>query len=114
LPTKRFATGERLSRQCRPRLPSINRTNIASGGEAQRIRPASQIGADWWCYVRTRRAEYWPARQITSDRLNPQPTCDLGNTVIVEHDEEGFQPRDYMLDIGPGAGAHGIVVQKIR
>jgi len=90
---------------------SLNRNaGTLAGGEAQRIRLASQIGSGLVgvLYVLER----------TFDRLHQRDNkklidtlirlADLGNTVIVvEHDEETIRTADHVVDIGPGAGEHG-------
>ncbi|WP_439502958.1 excinuclease ABC subunit UvrA [Methylophaga sp.] len=87
-----------------------------SGGEAQRIRLASQIGAGLVGVMYILDEPSIGLHQRDNDRLLGTLTRlrDLGNTVIVvEHDEDAIRSADYVLDIGPGAGVHGgeIVVQ---
>lgn len=81
-----------------------------SGGEAQRIRLASQIGAGLVGVMYILDEPSIGLHQRDNDRLLATLTRlrDLGNTVIVvEHDEEAIRAADYVLDIGPGAGVHG-------
>ncbi|MCX4188141.1 excinuclease ABC subunit UvrA [Methylophaga sp. OBS4] len=81
-----------------------------SGGEAQRIRLASQIGAGLVGVMYILDEPSIGLHQRDNDRLLATLTRlrDLGNTVIVvEHDEEAIRSADYVLDIGPGAGVHG-------
>ncbi len=81
-----------------------------SGGEAQRIRLASQIGAGLVGVMYILDEPSIGLHQRDNDRLLATLTRlrDLGNTVIVvEHDEEAILAADYVLDIGPGAGVHG-------
>ena len=81
-----------------------------SGGEAQRIRLASQIGAGLVGVMYVLDEPSIGLHQRDNDRLLRTLTHlrDLGNTVIVvEHDEDAIRAADYVLDIGPGAGIHG-------
>jgi excinuclease ABC subunit A len=81
-----------------------------SGGEAQRIRLASQIGAGLVGVMYILDEPSIGLHQRDNDRLlaTLRRLRDLGNSVIVvEHDEEAIRAADYVLDIGPGAGVHG-------
>ncbi len=87
-----------------------------SGGEAQRIRLASQIGAGLVGVMYILDEPSIGLHQRDNTRLLNTLTHlrDLGNTVIVvEHDEEAIRAGDYVVDMGPGAGVHGghVVVQ---
>jgi len=81
-----------------------------SGGEAQRIRLASQIGAGLVGVMYILDEPSIGLHQRDNDRLLKTLTHlrDLGNTVIVvEHDEDAIRSADYIIDVGPGAGVHG-------
>ena len=81
-----------------------------SGGEAQRIRLASQIGAGLVGVMYVLDEPSIGLHQRDNQRLLQTLTHlrDLGNTVIViEHDEEAIRCGDHVIDIGPGAGVHG-------
>ncbi|MEZ7818809.1 MAG: excinuclease ABC subunit UvrA [Pseudomonadales bacterium] len=81
-----------------------------SGGEAQRIRLASQIGAGLVGVMYILDEPSIGLHQRDNERLlhTLEHLRDLGNTVIVvEHDEEAMRRADYLIDIGPGAGVHG-------
>jgi excinuclease ABC subunit A len=81
-----------------------------SGGEAQRIRLASQIGAGLQGVLYVLDEPSIGLHQRDNDKLLSTLIYlrDLGNTVIVvEHDEDAIRAADYVLDIGPGAGIHG-------
>ncbi len=81
-----------------------------SGGEAQRIRLASQIGAGLVGVMYVLDEPSIGLHQRDNERLLGTLTRlrDLGNTVIVvEHDEDAIRLADHILDIGPGAGVHG-------
>ncbi|OYQ76358.1 excinuclease ABC subunit UvrA [Wohlfahrtiimonas chitiniclastica] len=81
-----------------------------SGGEAQRIRLASQIGAGLVGVMYVLDEPSIGLHQRDNDRLLKTliHLRDLGNTVIVvEHDEDAMRAADYIVDIGPGAGVHG-------
>ncbi|MEA1988696.1 MAG: excinuclease ABC subunit UvrA [Pseudomonadota bacterium] len=90
---------------------TLNRSaDTLSGGEAQRIRLASQIGAGLVGVMYVLDEPSIGLHQRDNDRLLGTLTHlrDLGNTVIVvEHDEDAIRAADYVLDIGPGAGIHG-------
>lgn len=81
-----------------------------SGGEAQRIRLASQIGAGLVGVMYVLDEPSIGLHQRDNERLLETliHLRDLGNTVIVvEHDEDAIRAADYVIDIGPGAGVHG-------
>ncbi len=81
-----------------------------SGGEAQRIRLASQVGTRLVGAMYVLDEPTIGLHQRDNDRLikTLEHLRDLGNTVIVvEHDEDTILASDYMVDIGPGAGRHG-------
>ena len=81
-----------------------------SGGEAQRIRLASQIGAGLVGVMYILDEPSIGLHQRDNDRLLATlfHLRDLGNTVIVvEHDEDAIRAADHVIDIGPGAGVHG-------
>ena len=81
-----------------------------SGGEAQRIRLASQIGSGLTGVMYVLDEPSIGLHQRDNERLlkTLKHLRDLGNTVIVvEHDEDAIQAADYVVDIGPGAGVHG-------
>ncbi|KZX84171.1 excinuclease ABC subunit A [Oleiphilus sp. HI0009] len=81
-----------------------------SGGEAQRIRLASQIGAGLVGVMYILDEPSIGLHQRDNERLLKTLTHlkELGNTVIVvEHDEDAIRLADYVIDIGPGAGVHG-------
>ncbi len=86
------------------------RTATLSGGEAQRIRLASQVGSGLVgaCYVLDEPTI--GLHQRDNDRLiaTLRHLADIGNTVlVVEHDEDMIRAADHVLDIGPGPGVHG-------
>ncbi|MEE4302230.1 MAG: excinuclease ABC subunit UvrA, partial [Pseudomonadales bacterium] len=81
-----------------------------SGGEAQRIRLASQIGAGLVGVMYVLDEPSIGLHQRDNERLLRTLTYlrDLGNTVVVvEHDEDAIHTADHVIDIGPGAGVHG-------
>ena len=90
---------------------SLNRSaDTLSGGEAQRIRLASQIGAGLVGVMYILDEPSIGLHQRDNERLLKTliRLRDLGNTVIVvEHDEEAIAAADYVVDIGPGAGIYG-------
>ena len=81
-----------------------------SGGEAQRIRLASQIGSGLTGVMYVLDEPSIGLHQRDNDRLldTLKNLRDMGNTVlVVEHDEDAIRSADYVVDIGPGAGVHG-------
>src|SRR5207249_7213209 len=81
-----------------------------SGGEAQRIRLASQIGSGLTGVMYVLDEPSIGLHQRDNDRLlaTLKHLRDLGNSVIVvEHDEDAIKAADYVVDMGPGAGVHG-------
>ena len=90
---------------------SLNRSaETLSGGEAQRIRLASQIGAGLVGVMYILDEPSIGLHQRDNERLLKTLVRlrDLGNTVIVvEHDEDAIKEADHIIDIGPGAGVHG-------
>ncbi|MCP4957263.1 MAG: excinuclease ABC subunit UvrA [Photobacterium aquimaris] len=90
---------------------SLSRSaDTLSGGEAQRIRLASQIGAGLMGVMYVLDEPSIGLHQRDNERLLKTliHLRDLGNTVIVvEHDEDAIRAADYVIDIGPGAGVHG-------
>ena len=81
-----------------------------SGGEAQRIRLATQIGSSLMGVLYILDEPSIGLHQRDNDKLlaTLKRLRDLGNTlIVVEHDEDTMRAADYLIDIGPGAGAHG-------
>ena len=121
LPGYRGAIAEKIVKEINQRLNflvnvgldylSLNRSaDTLSGGEAQRIRLASQIGAGLVGVMYVLDEPSIGLHQRDNQRLLKTLTYlrDMGNTVIVvEHDEEAIGCADHVLDIGPGAGVHG-------
>ena len=113
--------GERVLKEIRARvgflvdvgleyLSLARATATLSGGEAQRIRLATQIGSGLVgvCYILDEPSI--GLHQRDNDKLiaTLKDLRDLGNTVIVvEHDEDTMRSADYIVDVGPGAGVHG-------
>ena len=89
----------------------LSRTaNTLSGGEAQRIRLASQLGSKLVGALYVLDEPTIGLHQRDNDKLIKTLTelRDMGNTIIVvEHDEDTIFASDYLVDIGPGAGVHG-------
>ena len=91
-------------------LPLSRSADTLSGGEAQRIRLASQIGAGLVGVMYILDEPSIGLHQRDNDRLLKTlfHLRDIGNTVIVvEHDEDAIRAADHVIDIGPGAGVHG-------
>ncbi len=90
---------------------TLNRkTGSLSGGEAQRIRLATQVGSGLVgvCYVLDEPTIGLHQRDNTRLIRTLRKLQSIGNTVIiVEHDEDCIRAADYLIDIGPGAGSHG-------
>lgn len=113
--------GDKIFKEIRERLHfladvglgylNLNRSaDTLSGGEAQRIRLASQIGAGLVGVMYVLDEPSIGLHQRDNERLLSTLTRlrDLGNTVlVVEHDEEAIKLADEVIDIGPGAGVHG-------
>ena len=84
--------------------------NTLSGGEAQRIRLATQIGSGLQGVLYVLDEPSIGLHQRDNDRLiaTLKHLRDLGNSVlVVEHDEDTISQADYLVDVGPGAGVHG-------
>jgi len=121
LPGRRGEIASKILKEIRERLQflvnvgldylTLNRSaETLSGGEAQRIRLASQIGAGLVGVLYILDEPSIGLHQRDNERLLGTLTHlrDLGNTVIVvEHDEDAIRMADHVLDIGPGAGVHG-------
>ncbi|HUS26236.1 MAG TPA: excinuclease ABC subunit UvrA [Nevskiaceae bacterium] len=91
-------------------LSLLRGATTLSGGEAQRIRLATQIGSGLQGVLYVLDEPSIGLHQRDNDRLinTLKHLRDLGNTVlVVEHDEDTIRTADYLLDIGPGAGIHG-------
>ena len=81
-----------------------------SGGEAQRIRLATQIGSNLSGVLYILDEPSIGLHQRDNDRLidSLKKMRDLGNTlIVVEHDEDTMRAADYLIDVGPGAGDQG-------
>lgn len=121
LPGKQGEIAEKILKEIRERLSFLvnvgldyltmdRNADTLSGGEAQRIRLASQIGAGLVGVMYILDEPSIGLHQRDNERLLKTLTHlrDLGNTVIVvEHDEDAIRLADYVIDIGPGAGVHG-------
>ncbi len=113
--------GERVIKEIRERLGFLQSVGLGyltlarssgtlSGGEAQRIRLATQIGSSLTgvLYILDEPSIGLHKRDNQKLIATLQRLRDLGNTVVVvEHDEETMLAADYLVDIGPGAGVHG-------
>lgn len=91
-------------------LTLLRGATTLSGGEAQRIRLATQIGSGLQGVLYVLDEPSIGLHQRDNDRLikTLEHLKELGNTVlVVEHDEDTIRTADYLLDIGPGAGIHG-------
>ncbi|HBG30367.1 MAG TPA: excinuclease ABC subunit A, partial [Gammaproteobacteria bacterium] len=121
LPGRRGEIAQRICKEIAQRLDflvnvgldylSLDRSaETLSGGEAQRIRLASQIGAGLVGVMYVLDEPSIGLHQRDNDRLLSTLTYlrDLGNTVIVvEHDQDAILTADHVVDMGPGAGVHG-------
>ena len=121
LPGHKAAIADRIVREIAARLSFLNNVGLdylslersadtLSGGEAQRIRLASQIGSGLTGVVYVLDETSIGLHQRDNGRLlaTLKHLRDLGNTVIVvEHDEEAILAADHVVDMGPGAGEHG-------
>lgn len=91
-------------------LTLLRSATTLSGGEAQRIRLATQIGSGLQGVLYVLDEPSIGLHQRDNDRLigTLKRLRDLGNTVlVVEHDEDTIRTADYLIDVGPGAGVHG-------
>ncbi len=121
LPGHRQAIAEKIVQEIASRLSFLNNVGLdylslarsaetLSGGEAQRIRLASQIGSGLTGVMYVLDEPSIGLHQRDNDRLlqTLKRLRDMGNSVIVvEHDEEAILNADYVVDMGPGAGEHG-------
>ncbi|HLR77482.1 MAG TPA: excinuclease ABC subunit UvrA, partial [Burkholderiaceae bacterium] len=112
---------DRIIKEIQARLQFLNNVGLSylsldrsadtiSGGEAQRIRLASQIGSGLTGVMYVLDEPSIGLHQRDNDRLiqTLKELRDLGNSVIVvEHDEDMIRSADYVVDMGPGAGEHG-------
>lgn len=112
---------ERILREIRERLKFLNQVGVSylslarpaqtlSGGEAQRIRLATQIGSSLVGVIYVLDEPSIGLHQRDNNRLiaTLKRLRDLGNTVlVVEHDRDTMEAADYIVDLGPGAGVHG-------
>ena len=115
------AVAEKIVKEVRERVSFLNNVGLdylclaraadtLSGGEAQRIRLASQIGSGLTGVMYVLDEPSIGLHQRDNDRLLATLVRlrDLGNSVIVvEHDEDAIRSADYVVDMGPGAGVHG-------
>jgi excinuclease ABC subunit A len=91
-------------------LPMDRSSDTLSGGEAQRIRLASQLGTNLTgvCYILDEPSIGLHARDNAALIASLHTLKDKGNTlVVVEHDEDMMRAADHLIDLGPGAGIHG-------
>ena len=124
LSTQKMAIAEKIINEIAARLQFLNNVGLdylslvrsadtLSGGEAQRIRLASQIGSGLTGVMYVLDEPSIGLHQRDNDRLleTLKRLRDLGNSVIVvEHDEDAINSADYVVDMGPGAGVHGGMV----
>jgi excinuclease ABC subunit A len=117
----RRAIAEKIAGEIVSRLQFLNNVGLEylsldrsaetlSGGEAQRIRLASQIGSGLTGVMYVLDEPSIGLHQRDNDRLlsTLKTLRDIGNTVIVvEHDQEAIESADFVVDMGPGAGVHG-------
>ena len=113
--------GERILKEIRARLGFLRSVGLEyltlsrasaslSGGEAQRIRLATQIGSSLMGVLYILDEPSIGLHQRDNDKLlaTLKRLRDLGNTlIVVEHDEDTMRAADYIIDVGPGAGVHG-------
>jgi excinuclease ABC subunit A len=119
--TREWLIGERVVKEIRERLGFLVDVGLGyltlarsagtlSGGEAQRIRLASQVGSGLVGVLYVLDEPSIGLHQRDNRRLltTLERLRDLGNTLlVVEHDEETIRAADYVVDVGPGAGVHG-------
>ncbi len=121
LSEKEMLIGNLVIREIKERLTFLNSVGLdylslsrdsgtLSGGEAQRIRLATQIGSSLMgvLYILDEPSIGLHQRDNAKLLATLRHLRDLGNTlIVVEHDEETMREADYLVDIGPGAGVHG-------
>ena len=121
LTTTEELIGARIVKEIRERLTFLENVGVGylqldrasatlSGGEAQRLRLATQIGSQLVGVLYILDEPSIGLHQRDNDRLigTLERLRDLGNTVlVVEHDEQMMRSADWLVDMGPGAGAHG-------
>ena len=121
LTEQQMRIGERILKEIKSRLGFLRSVGLEyltlsrasaslSGGEAQRIRLATQIGSSLMGVLYILDEPSIGLHQRDNDKLlaTLKHLRDLGNTlIVVEHDEDTMRASDYIIDIGPGAGIHG-------
>jgi len=121
LSDKQYAIADQVLKEISQRLSFLRNVGLnyltldrsastLSGGEAQRIRLATQIGSSLVGVIYILDEPSIGLHQRDNERLiaTLKSLRDLGNTVlVVEHDEDTIQAADWVIDVGPGAGAHG-------
>ena len=121
LTEQQMRIGERILKEIKNRLGFLRSVGLEyltlsrasatlSGGEAQRIRLATQLGSSLMGVLYILDEPSIGLHQRDNDKLlaTLKRLRDLGNTlIVVEHDEDTMRAADYLIDIGPGAGAHG-------
>ena len=121
LTSMQMKIGELVLKEIRARIGFLNdvgldyltlsrATGTLSGGEAQRIRLATQIGSGLVgvCYILDEPSIGLHQRDNDKLLMTLKHLRDLGNTlIVVEHDEDTMFAADYIVDVGPGAGEHG-------
>lgn len=121
LSQRELVIGEQILKEIKARLGFLNNVGLdyltmsraagtLSGGEAQRIRLATQIGSGLVGVLYILDEPSIGLHQRDNDRLieTLKGLRDLGNTLlVVEHDEDTMRAADFLVDIGPGAGEHG-------
>ena len=121
LTEQQMLIADRILKEIRARLGFLQSVGLSyltlarsaatlSGGESQRIRLATQIGSSLMGVLYILDEPSIGLHQRDNDQLlaTLRKLRDLGNTlIVVEHDEDTMRAADYLIDIGPGAGAHG-------
>ncbi len=121
LTEQQMLIGERILKEIKARLGFLRSVGLEyltlsrasaslSGGEAQRIRLATQIGSSLMGVLYILDEPSIGLHQRDNDKLlaTLKRLRDLGNTlIVVEHDEDTMRAADYIIDVGPGAGVHG-------
>ncbi len=121
LTDQQMRIGERILKEIKARLGFLRSVGLEyltlsrasaslSGGEAQRIRLATQIGSSLMGVLYILDEPSIGLHQRDNDKLlaTLRRLRDLGNTLlVVEHDEDTMRAADYIVDVGPGAGVHG-------